>query len=292
MNVYKQYTQQELDAQYNNRAMVPDFARYVEQWQQQSEALRQRADVVEDLRYGEHERERLDIFPAEQPHAPVQVFFHGGYWQAMQKDVFHFLASGFLEDGMTSVLVNYPLAPEATLDEIVAACRQAMVWLYRHIADYHGDPDRIHISGHSAGGHIVAMLMATAWPDMEKALPCDLVKGACAISGLFDLLPIQRCYLNGVLGMDEAMALRNSPLSIEPRSAAPLILSVGADESDEYRAQSHELASTWTRPGSPIKELMIPGANHFSILDHIYNREAELYQAIIAQITSTFRVGT
>lgn len=286
MKIYKQYTQGELDAQYNNRAMVPDFARYVQQWQQQSDALRRECHFVQELRYGEHERELLDIFPAEQLHAPVQVFFHGGYWQAMQKDVFHFLASGFIRDGITSVLVNYPLAPQSTLDEIVAACRQAMVWLYRHIADYNGDPDRIHVSGHSAGGHIVAMLMATAWSELEKTLPLDLIKGACSLSGLFTLLPIQRCYLNSVLGMDEAMARRNSPLFLSPNSPAPLIVCVGANESDEYHAQSHELTARWERHGSPITALTIPAANHFSILDSIVDREADLYQAIVAQIKS------
>ena len=253
MEVYKHYTQDELDAQYNNRAMVPDFARYVQQWQQKSETLRQHVHVVQDVRYGEHERERLDIFPAAQSQVPIQVFFHGGYWQAMQKEVFHFLASGFIQDGITTVLVNYPLAPQASMDDIIAACRRAIVWLYQHIADYHGDPERIYISGHSAGGHIVAMLMATAWHEWDQDLPRDLIKGGCAVSGLFTLLPIQRCYLNKVLGMDEAMARRNSPLFLSPTCPASLIISVGACESDEYHAQSHDLATAWGQYGIPIK---------------------------------------
>jgi arylformamidase len=284
MKVYKQYDQDQLNAQYNNRAMVPDFAEYVQQWQQQSEALRQDADVVKDLRYGEHERECLDIFPARQPDAPVQVFFHGGYWQAMQKDVFHFLAKSFLQDGVTMVFVNYPLAPQATMDDIVSACRRAIVWLHRHIQHYHGNPGQLHVSGHSAGGHIVAMLLATEWPTLDRNIPGDVIKGGCAISGLFTLIPIQRCYLNAALGMDEAVARRNSPQYLSPTCSAPLIVSVGELESDEYHAQSSDFAANWTQHGTPITELTIPAANHFSILDHVYQPEASLYHTIITQM--------
>src|SRR5262249_509506 len=149
-----------------------------------------------NLAYGPHERERLDIFPAAQTPAPVQVFFHGGYWQAFSKDTFHFVGESFIEHGITTAYVNYPLGPQASMAEIVASCRNSLAWLYRHVGEYGGNPQKIYISGHSAGGHLVAMLMATAWPDQAAELPRDLIKGGCTISGLFDLIPIQLSYVN------------------------------------------------------------------------------------------------
>jgi arylformamidase len=238
----------------------------------------------QDLRYGSSEREYLDIFPAVQPNAPVQVFFHGGYWQAMEKAVFHFLANGFIDKGITVVCVNYPLAPQASMDEIVRACRHATVWLYQHISDYHGDPSRIYISGHSAGGHLVAMLMATQWKTFGEQIPQDLIKGGCAISGLFSLIPVQLCYLNTVLGMDEATAQRNSPLFLSPTCSAPLIISVGKLESDEYHAQSRDVAIKWEQQGVPVTEITVANANHFSILDHVVDRKMSLNQAILSQM--------
>jgi len=288
MPIYKDYNQAALDKQYNNRARVPNFAQIVTRWQQQSEALRQQSNTQANLQYGPHARELIDIFPAERANAPMQVFFHGGYWQAMEKDVFHFIAGGFVGRGITTVLVNYPLAPEASMDEIVDSCRRAMIWLYRHGAKYQGNPDSIFISGHSAGGHIVAMLMATDWPAMAKNLPKNLIKGGCAISGLFNLTPIRLSYLNEVLGMDTEMAARNSPVSMSPASESPLIISVGALESEEYHAQSRELYISWSQKGIPAIHLPVPKANHFSVLDHLVDTKAALNRAIVEQMGVTY----
>lgn len=279
MPIYKDYDQAALDRQYNNRAMVPDFAVIVQRWQDESARLRQRTPPHR-ASYGDHEREYVDIFPAGQTGTPVQLFFHGGYWQALESSVFHFVAGGFIERGVTTVLANYPLAPQATMDEIVAACRRALAWLYRHAADHGGDPQRIHLSGHSAGGHIVAMLMATDWPQSGADLPANLIKGGCAISGLFDLIPIQLSYVNDQIGMDEATARRNSPLLLPPQCRSPLIVSVGGAESDEYHAQSRDFAAAWSAQGLPITTLTIAGANHFSILDSLVGRDGELNQAV------------
>ena len=264
MVIYKEYDQAALNAQYNNRAAVPGFSRFVQQWQQHSEQVRKRIRICQDLRYGSHERECLDIFPASQANAPLQVFFHGGYWQAMDKEVFHFIADGFIEHGVTTVCVSYPLAPHASMDEIMRSCRKAIVWLYHHASEYNGDSNRMYVSGHSAGGHIVAMLMATHWNEFAENLPHDVIKGGCAISGLFSLIPIQLCYLNDVLGMDEATAQRNSPLFLSPTCSAPLIVSVGELESDEYHAQSRDLSAAWSQKGLAITELPVADANHFS----------------------------
>ena len=283
MNIYKGYNQEALDKQYNNRATVPNFVEIVENWRQRSAIFKSSHLIVENLPYGAHPRERLDIFPAGDG-APVQVFFHGGYWRALEKETFLFMAAGFVKHQIATVLVNYPLAPEVTMDEIVASCRKAMVWIYHHIAGHGGDSNQIYISGHSAGGHLVAMLMATAWPEFETGLPPNLIKGGCAISGLFNLIPIQLSFLNETLGMDETAARRNSPAFLPYANKCPLIVTVGQLESDEYHAQSRELIDVWQSQGLSITHLPIPNAGHFSILDHVISDEAPLNQAILAQM--------
>lgn len=282
MVIYKNYNQEALDKQYNNRAMVPNFAQIVEQWMQQSADTRKRATIHLDLPYGPHKRERLDIFPAESANAPVQVFFHGGYWKALEKEVFHFIANGFIDNGVTTALVNYPLVPQVTMDDLVNACQRAVTWIYHNIANYNGDPDKIYTSGHSAGGHIVAMLTATNWSIFD--VPQNIIKGGCAISGLFNLLPIQLCYLNDELSMDKAAARRNSPVFLSPACSTPLIVTVGQRESDEYHAQTRELIDVWSAKGITFTHLPIPNANHFSILDSFVDNKAPLNQAILNQM--------
>lgn len=283
MLVYKNYDQSALDKQYNNRGRVADFEAIEQGWQTRSEAARQRTAYRREA-YGAHEREYVDIFPGGAAGSPVQVFFHGGYWKALETRVFHFLADGFLPHGATMVFVNYPLAPAATMDEIVDACRRAMAWIYEHIAGYGGDPDRLYISGHSAGGHLVAMLMATDWPGLSQDLPVDLVKGGCAISGLFDLTPIRLSYVNEGLNLDEAVAQRNSPVLLAPITRRPLIIVVGERESDEYHAQGRALATAWAKHGLPLIELEPAECNHFTVLEPFIDSEAELHQAVSQQM--------
>jgi arylformamidase len=287
MVIYKNYDQEALDLQYNNRTKVPDFTQIVAGWKQRSEALRQSASLYPDLRYGAHERERLDIFPANMPNSPVLVFFHGGYWQAMEKDVFHFIVAGFLEHQVTVAMVNYPLAPEVTMDDIVSSCRRAMVWLYDHVVAFNGSPPRIYVSGHSAGGHLVAMLAATDWKQLGAQLPHDLIKGGCAISGLFDLTPIRLSYLNDVLGLDAATVQRNSPVDLVPNYQGRLIVAVGELESDEYHAQSRGLVRAWSEAKWSLRYLPVAGANHFSILEQFVTDRGALNKAILEQMQVT-----
>jgi arylformamidase len=284
MIIYKGYDKQVLDSQYNNRARVANVDQIMQQWERESESLRQRVQFHADIAYGPHPREILDIFPVSRAGAPVQAFIHGGYWRSLEKRLFHFIAEGFMSHDMTYVAINYPLAPQATMDEIVASCRQSIIWLYKNIARYNGDPHKICISGHSAGGHLVAMLMATEWPALAADLPPDPIKGGCAISGLFNLIPIQLSYVNDDVRLNEAMARRNSPVFLSPSCHSPLIVTVGGVESEEYLAQSQELVSAWSQQGVPISPLVVPGANHFSILDHLVNPDSLLERAILAQM--------
>ena len=283
MSIYKNYDQAALDSQYNNRAKVPEFEAIVQGWQADSERVRQQLEGDLAVPYGPHEREYLDVFPAASAAAPVQVFFHGGYWHSLDTSLFDFIAEGFVRQGVTTVLVDYPLTPRVTMDGLLAACRRAMIWLHQHVANYNGDPQQLYLSGHSAGGHIVAMLLATAWREWADEVPEQLIRGGCAISGLFDLTPIRLSYVNDKVGLDEATANRNSPARLSPASASPLIVAVGEAESDEYQAQSRDLAAAW-RKHAPITEVTVPGANHFTVLQALAQPGRSLHQAILAQM--------
>jgi arylformamidase len=197
------YDQASLDSQYNNRLQVPDFQDYLDRWERRSRETEKALPVVKDIPYGPLPRQRLDVYPASTPQSKTLVFIHGGYWQMLDKALFHFLASGFRSYGITTVLLTYPLAPEASIGQMVLSCRRAVQWLYDHIADYGGDPGQLYVAGHSAGGHLAAMLAATDWNRLGFRVPANVLKGFCFISGLFDLAPIQLSYLNTVLQIDQ-----------------------------------------------------------------------------------------
>src|SRR5437773_4558714 len=227
--VFRHYDQEALDREYNNRLKVPEFAEYLDRWPRTSEAARRELPCRLDVRYGASPGETLDIFPADGPGpAPVHVFIHGGYWHRMDKADFSYVARGLRPAGAATVVLDYGLVPAIDLDELVRQCRAAIAWVHRHARQWGGDPDRIAISGHSAGGHLVAMLLATDWA--ASGVPADVVKAGCAISGLYDLEPIRLCYLNRVLALTPEVAQRNSPVHLAPARPTPLILAVGGTE--------------------------------------------------------------
>ena len=277
MAIHPTYDPDWLNHQYNNRLHVPGFQVYLDRWERQSREIEQRLPLIKDLPYGALPRERLTIFPAARPGAKTLVFIHGGYWHLLDKSLFYFLADAFREKGITTVFLNYPLAPEASMDEIVLSCRNALAWLYHHLANYGGDPGQLYIAGHSAGGHLAAMLVATDWLRFSPGLPANLLKGACFVSGLFDLEPIRLSYLNTVLGMDEAAAVRNSPVGLKPLAHCPILVAGGEDETAAFQDQHTALYQNWNGKAGEIRLLSLPGKNHFSAVEAIAEKENALH---------------
>lgn len=279
MIIYKQYSQEELDNQYNNRLHVPDFATYLERWDTWSEAARQKHSYVKDLPYGDHPRECLDIFPSDKRDSKVLVFIHGGYWQLFDKAKFHFVAAAFLPHHVTMVVINYPLHPAAAMDEIVASSRKAILWLQQHLAAYNADPRQVHIAGHSAGAHLAAMLISK-----ESAVKIEsFIKGMCLLSGLYNLIPVQLSYVNAGLGMDKETAVRNSPVNLPAVQTCPLLVAAGEAETAEFKEQSRELYNHW-KTKTPVQLVELPGLNHFSILDALVDENTSLYKRMITMI--------
>ncbi|WP_170216508.1 alpha/beta hydrolase [Allostella humosa] len=240
----------------------------IQRWDVRGAAAATRLEAVRDIAYGDGILETLDIYrppaPAGKP-APVLFFIHGGYWQWRDKKDFVFLAEPWVASGVVTVIVNYPLAPAAGMDEIVDACRRAVAWTAGRIARHGGDPHDIWLAGHSAGGHLTAEMLATDWRRFGYAMPP--IAGGLAISGLYELEPIRRTYLNDVLGMDAETARRNSPLLHPPGECPPLICAVGGDETAEFHRQQAALVEAWSRAGRTVETMPLPGRNHFTVLD-------------------------
>jgi acetyl esterase/lipase len=258
-----------LDAAYNNGAAVADAPRYRADWAERSAALRAEHAATMDIPYGETPRTRLDLFLAKNPKAPTLVFIHGGYWQMNAKESFAFVAPGPLAHGINVATIGYTLAPEAGMDRIVGEVSEAITWFAGNLGRYGADPDRIYVSGWSAGGHLTATLMG----DLR-------VKGGLAISGIFDLEPIRLNYLNEKLGLDEPTARRNSPLRHLPKAAGKLIVTVGGAELPELQRQSRDYFAAWTERDLPGEFLAMPGHNHFSIIERLASPEGELTAAV------------
>lgn len=261
-------TQEELDAQYDLENTVENISLYADFYAKESEKVRAKLEHRLDVPFGPTLAEHLDLYPApdlKHP-APILVYLHGGYWRSRTSKEFGFVARGPASRGVATVLVNYALCPKVTIDEIVRQVRAAVVWTYGNATSFGGDPERIHVAGHSAGGHLTAMLLTTDW-EGDYRLPKDIVKGACAISGLFDLAPFPYTFLQPKLQLTWDQALRNSPILHLPDEAPPLIVAYGEDEPPELRRQSEDFFAAWRAKGLTGDLLPLPNKNHYDVID-------------------------
>ncbi|MCH7344029.1 alpha/beta hydrolase [Pelomonas sp. CA6] len=266
------------EAQYNNRQRVSDSAEILQRWAQASALTRSRIPAHLDLPYGEGPMERLDVFPADTAEpAPVLVFLHGGYWRSLDKSDHSFLAAVFRDEGAMVVVPNYSLCPEVGMERIPLQLSQALAWVWRHAGRYGGDPTRIVVAGHSAGGHLAAMLMCCDWKTVAPELPRHLVKGALSISGLHDLAPLLRVpSLQADLRLDEASVRRLSPVHFPPPEQ-PLYALVGGDESEEFQRQTGLIREAWGPRTVPVCE-RLRGFNHFTVLHDLADPEGRSHQ--------------
>jgi arylformamidase len=281
MALYRDYDKAALDAQYNIRARVTDHAEWSARWAVQCEAVLKTRPSRLNVRY---DKEALDVFPAVKTPAPALIFIHGGYWQSRSKEDFCFIVPAFQDAGIAVVMVEYTLAPKATMDEIVRQNRAAVAFVHKNAREFGIDPARIHVAGHSAGGHLAAMMMVTDWA--MHGLDRHPLAGGCAISGLYDLEPIRLCYLNDVLGMDAATAARNSPIHLVPRQAPPLILALGTAESEEFHRQQEVLSTLWRRHGLALEIADQPGDHHFSVIQRLGEGDSILHRSVMRQIAA------
>lgn len=281
--VYRNYDSEALYAQYNNRGMIDAqvLADIKADQERRADAVRANISRAEiDIAYGAHERERLDLFlPGAAGKPPLFAFIHGGYWQWNDKTHFAFLTEQLVPAGAAFANIEYALCPGVTLAELTAQIRRAVIYLWRHAGDYGYDPDRIVVSGHSAGGHLTAMMMATDWRTVEHTLPRQIIAGGLPISGIYDLEPIRLTPLNDAVRLDKAGARALSPMFMPPQPDAPMAIAVGGAESAEFHRQAAELASGWARLGIATEVLTAPGRDHFTILNALTEPDHEIFAA-------------
>src|SRR4051812_30292475 len=273
--LYRGMDRAALDAGYNNRNAVGNEAveRHYAAWTTRNEALRKSRKPQLDLRFGDGARERLDFYAGGKAGAPTLIFIHGGYWQMNDKELFSFVAEGPLAHGINVAITEYTLAPTARMDQICAEVRRSVDWLLANLPKLGGDPSKLYVSGHSAGGHLTSIAMDN--PKLAGGIP---------ISGIFDLEPIRLCYLNEKLQLDVAEAERNSTIKHLPPKAGRIVVAVGAKELPELVRQSEDYAKAWTAAGLKGSYLPLPGHDHFSILEELASKDGKLTRVLLELI--------
>ena len=281
--VYKQFRAEEMESHFNPRAVLPDVDGLIAERSAKSAETRKKLQNHRNLAYGDSERQVVDIFPAAKPNAPVNLYIHGGYWRAVSKDDVSQIANHFHAKGVTAVLLEYDLCPNVTLTDIVRQARQGVAWTYRNIANYGGDPDRFYISGSSAGGHLVGMVLAHDWSG-EEDIPEDFIKGAVAITGVMDTDPVLYVTPNEQIQLTPKLSHTNNPMLNPPTLQSPLIIAVGADEPDGWRQMSKDYYELCKLRGQTCEYHEVPGTHHFSVTESIGEPGSLMQNLIFGQM--------
>lgn len=266
----------DLETEYNNRKRVPEHPQHAARWQAASAAYRQAAPRAElDLAYGPAERNRYDLFPAADAKAPLVVYIHGGYWQRGDRKDYSFVARELNAAGIDVALPSYTLCPAVTVMGIVEELRLFLAALWKKTGKHPV------VTGHSAGGHLTGAMVATDWSRIAGA-PADLVRAGVAISGVFELEPLIPTSINDLVGLDATSARAASPLLWPPPpKGCRLVAAVGGNESSEFLRQSRVIAEAWAKAGLATECLVVPGTDHFTVVDELSKPASALYGAVV-----------
>ncbi|AEG92361.1 alpha/beta hydrolase [Ramlibacter tataouinensis] len=270
-----------LDRMYNNRALVPGHGTHLARWADASAKVRSHFPGEYDIPYGPSAGQKLDVFAAAQALSPVLVFIHGGYWRSLDKSDHSFVAPTFNEAGACVVIPNYDLCPAVTIPEIALQMARALAWTWKNAPTYGGDPRRISVVGHSAGGHLAAMMLACDWRAFDPELPADVARKALSISGLFELEPLRHTpFLKDSLRLTQEDALRASPAFMPAPTGATLYTVAGGDESPEFLRHNRLIREAWGEEVVPVCE-ELPGLNHFSVLETLVQEDQPLHHVAL-----------
>lgn len=281
MRLYRDFqTQEEIDAEYNLEAVL-DMSRYVAWFEVTSQHARSTLDSRLAVRYGPSLDETLDIFPARTASSPVLVFIHGGWWRSLSRHEFSLVALGPVARNVTVVVIDYSLCPKVSITEITRQSRAAVAWVRANIADYGGDPERIFVAGHSAGGHQVGMLGVTDWAG-EYGFRTPPIAGCIPISGLFDLRPFRYSWLQPKLLLTHDTINRQSPLFHVENAPThpPMLVTLGGEESAEFHRQSAEFADAWRAAGGSAEIFDQPDRDHITAIEGLADPGSELCDAM------------
>ena len=288
MSLYKAMDADTLEAEYNlsKRRGVDNFAGVVERWLQRSVAHREASAARVDIAYGEGEREKLDYFYSGNPNGPMLFYIHGGYWQRGDKNMYSFVTEAFIKNGVSVVVINYNLTPSVRIGQIPPQIRKAIAWCYHNADELKYDRDQFHLSGHSAGGHLAAMMMATDWPAYDKQMPADVIRSGILISGVFELEPVVHTSLNEGIEMDIPEAIAESPTFIPPVTNAPQLVVYGGGETSEFQRQSKDYANKFRTADRAMELYEVPHNDHFDELERLAEDDSYFFQKSLKLITT------
>jgi arylformamidase len=271
MKVFRHYDQSALELQYDGAARSPELTTLRDARTARIDVLSQRVRTTAvadlDVAYGAHPRERIDIFRTARTGAPLLAFIHGGYWKQRSKSEFAWMAPAFTEAGVAFASIGYPLCPEVRIGEIVRSVRNALIYIAKEAGRHGIDPARIHVAGHSAGGHLTAMMATTDFAALGG--PRDLVKSATCVSGLYDLEPLRLVKVNKELRISAEDVDTLSPMRLAPQPHVAIATTVGGEEGEEFLRHTRELTDAWRKRGAAVAEVAAPGFHHFNVLDEL-----------------------
>jgi arylformamidase len=269
------------DLLYNPRLTVKDYQQVFDRWDADSERARATLDCYLDVPYGETDTETLDVFRATGTSRGVLMYIHGGYWRSLDKKRFSFVAPAFAKAGVTVAVANYALCPSVQVADIVMQMVQASAWLHRNGGNFGAPAGRLGVCGHSAGGHLAAMMLACQWPRFSTDLPRKLFSGALSISGLYDLTEIVKVpSINGDVRLTEKAAIKVSPAFIPPATDAPLCTAVGTEENEGFHIQNRLIGERWAKVHQA--DIACQGKNHFTVLDELCDPKSGLFRAALS----------
>ena len=267
----------DLESQYNPRKAVPDVEHFAQRGAALSAATRgRRADARLDLRYGAGPLATLDVFPAGSPRAPLHVFLHGGYWRGRDKSDYSYVADALVPHGITTVVMNYDLCPAVELPAIVRQVREGLEWIHAHAAQLGADPDAITASGHSAGAHLIAAVLAGA----GRELPAWAPRAAVLVSGIYELEPVLSVSVNREIRLRPEQVDAMSPMRHPPAAPVPLMVVAGGAEPTAWVRQSHDFAKACSAAGAAAAYMELPGTHHYTVMQSLEQPDGTLARLV------------
>jgi arylformamidase len=268
------------EREYNPRTTVTNTLEIITAWPPRAAATRARRAHEADVKTGDNPRELVDIFRAANPKGTI-VFIHGGYWRALSKNESSWVADGFVDQGYTVVLINYPLCPEVSLASLIASVRQSFARVIRDMLSP-AEKAKVLVTGHSAGGYLTCAMLSTDWT--AYGLPAQPFHAALPVSGVFELSPLLTTTMNSDIRLDAASAEALNLMIAEAKVKVPVLFAVGGDESDEFHRQSRDMADHWQHLSPSL--LDIAGTNHFTIIEEYADPHSELTRAALGLLQS------
>ena len=280
-----------LNQEYSPSSCIEDINVYIQQYIEQSHSAKSRADALEqlhaDLPYGDRKTQGLDLYlPIGPSQRKLMVYIHGGYWQELSKEESSFAATNYQQHGFHFAVLDYTLAPDASLTAIVEENRRAIAWLYQNAARFGYDPEQIYISGSSAGAHLAMMMLQTQWSEYIEGYQGSIVKGLCAVSGIYDLQPLLPSYVNDALKMDVDEAKANSPIFRSAPKSVPIVMAVGDIETSEFKRQSQMMTEKLLEQGLEVQFKVIGERNHFDVILDLADPSSWLFQQTVKLMTA------